>query len=251
MRQLTGRLYSMTSAQDSVRVKKPAGACGRVLCKQTTSQSSGGPLLLPARRDPRQSWLAWTGLNLLSSSPKATKRTRIAFTFKSSSLVRHFLPPPTPPTNTSSYPTQIRPRRRRLLYQPHNKKHRQQERRSLASSAKMWIINWCMLLPPSSTHPRGQLADMKVSLPPCSLRRPLVARPAQQARQAAVPRPRQCRKDDAAAHAEGASPHHQYPPTHGPLEDVGRAGRDTTIRVPLADLPRLPSIYRLLRRIVE
>lgn len=158
----------MTSAQDSVWVKKPAGACGRVLCKQTASQSLEGPLLLPARRDPRQSWLAWTGLNLLSSSPKATKRTRIAFTVKSCSLVRHFLPPPTPPTNTTSYPTQIRPRRRRLLYQTHNKKHRQQERRSLASSAKMWIINWCMLrcfLRPS-THPRGQLADMKVLLSP-------------------------------------------------------------------------------------
>lgn len=207
----------MTSAKDSVWVKKPAGACGRVLCKHRASQSLGGPLLLPARRDPRQSWLAWTGLNLLSSSPKATKRTRIAFTVQ--------VLFPCPSLSSSSHATnqhnllsqpQIRPRRRHLLYQPHNKKHRQQQRRSLASSAKMWIINWCMLLCflRSLNPPQGQLANIKLFSPTCSLRRPLVARPAQQARQAAVPRPRQCRKDDAAAHAEGAS--HHTTATHRP-----------------------------------
>lgn len=208
----------MTSAQDSVWVKKPAGACGRVLYNQPASQSLGGPLLLPARRDPCQSWLAWTGLNLLSSSPKATKRTRIAFTVKSCSLVRHFLPPPTPPTNTTSHPnpdptTPPSP----LVPAP------QQETSTTAKTQPRIVgqdvdyqLVYVALLPPFPQPTRGgQLADMKVLLSsPCSLRRPLVARPAQQARQAAVPRPRQCRKDDAAAHAEGAS--HHTTATHRP-----------------------------------
>lgn len=99
----------------------------------------------------------------------------------------------------------------------------------------MWIVNWCkwllILLFPAgqsrlcwpewdgswrisldnspcrektggqerSDHVDGALT-LKFS--PSSLRRSVVARPAQQTRQASVPGPRQCRKDDAATHAE-------------------------------------------------
>lgn len=46
-------------------------------------------------------------------------------------------------------------------------------------------------------------------VPPHSLRCPGLPRPAQQARQAPLPRPRQCRKDDPSAHVEGV-----YLPMH-------------------------------------
>jgi hypothetical protein len=93
----------------------------------------------------------------------------------------------------------------------------------------MWIINWCKLFlyllrlaryrvmayPLLEMHIRekplldniglrGYLTQHTavLTLTAPSLRRPGLAWPAQQAREAAVPRSRQCRKDDAATHAQ-------------------------------------------------
>lgn len=82
-----------------------------------SGKSLAGPLLLPGKRDPRQAWLAWTGLNLLSSSPKATKRTRIAFTVGLLPLSdTFFLLPRHQPTQPLT-PLQIR---RHFLCQTHS-----------------------------------------------------------------------------------------------------------------------------------
>lgn len=156
----------MTSGQNSDRAKQPAGSMWQArgcYVSSLAGTSLAGPLLLPANGDPRQAWLAWTGLNLLSSSPKATKRTRIAFTVSLLPLsdTFFFLPrhQPTQPLSPKSDHDAVTP----CTNRPTTTRSSTTERHSLASSAKMWIINWCMCF--LRPQPPGKLADTKDASP--------------------------------------------------------------------------------------